>query len=73
MFWRSSEKSIRDSVRSSMTIASNKQYASLAMPLIGAGSGGGKAEKVLEIIRGELNQIEFGGKVVIVKYSKQVR
>lgn len=70
MLWRSSERSIRDSVQNAMRIAIQKQYRSIAMPLIGAGSGGGKADRILEIITNELSTIEFDGEVVIVKYCK---
>ena len=42
MLWRSSERSIRDSVFNAISIAQNRGYKSLALPLIGAGSGGGR-------------------------------
>tara|TARA_A100001391_G_scaffold198270_2_gene179644 strand:+ start:492 stop:962 length:471 start_codon:yes stop_codon:yes gene_type:complete len=72
MLWQSSERSIRDSVRNALRLAADKQYASIAMPLIGAGSGGGKPGNVLEIIQDELGIIEFNGEVVIVRYRKNV-
>ncbi|MCP4195393.1 MAG: Appr-1-p processing protein [Planctomycetaceae bacterium] len=68
MFWRSSERSIRDSVRNAMQIVLEKQYNSIAMPLIGAGSGGGKPDKILDMIQDELGTIEYNGDVVIVRY-----
>ena len=70
MLWRSSERSIRDSVRNAMRIASDNQYASIALPLIGAGSGGGNPDKILSMIQNELDTIEFDGNVVIVRYRK---
>ena len=70
MLWRSSERSIRDSVRNAMEIASEKGYNSIAMPLIGAGTGGGNRERVLQLIQSELDTIEFNGRVVIVRFSK---
>lgn len=73
MLWRSSERSIRESVRNSMQIASDKNYASIAMPLIGAGSGGGKSGKILEMIQDELGKISFNGEVVIVRYRKNAK
>ena len=73
MFWRSSEQSIRDSVRNALKLAAANKYASVAFPLIGAGSGGGKPDKILEIIRDELDTISFDGDVVIVRYSKNAR
>ena len=70
MLWRSSERSIRDSVRNAMEIASEKGYNSIAMQLIGAGTGGGNRERVLELIQSELDTTEFNGRVVIVRFSK---
>src|SRR5690349_17332492 len=40
MFWRASERSIRDSVSNALRVARAEGLRSLAMPLIGAGSGG---------------------------------
>lgn len=70
MLWRSSELSIRNSVRNAVAIAQNRAYKSLALPLIGAGSGGGKAEKVQRIIEDELTKCQFDGEVRIVRYVK---
>lgn len=53
MLWRSSERSIRDSVQNSLSIARNRGHPSVALPLIGAGSGGKQAE-VQSIIEDEL-------------------
>ncbi len=75
MLWRSSERSIRDSVRNAIRLASERGYHSIAFPLIGAGSGGGsgggKPERVLEIMRDELSQIEFEGEVRIVQFKRR--
>lgn len=70
MLWRSSERSIRDSVRNAIAMAHNRGYQSLAMPLIGAGSGGGKATNVQSVMEDELTKCEFDGEVRIVRYSK---
>ena len=59
MLWRSSERSIRDSVRNAMQIAAYRKYDSIAIPLISAGSGGGKPEKIIDMIQDELGTIEF--------------
>jgi O-acetyl-ADP-ribose deacetylase len=42
----------------------------MAFPLIGSGSGGGKPERVLEVMRDELARIEFAGEVRIVQFKK---
>jgi O-acetyl-ADP-ribose deacetylase (regulator of RNase III) len=68
MLWRSSESSIRDSVRNAISIAQDRGYASVALPLIGAGSGGGKSSRVQSIIEDELTKCQFDGEVRIVRY-----
>jgi O-acetyl-ADP-ribose deacetylase (regulator of RNase III) len=70
MFWRSSERSIRSSVRSAVDLAREKGYRSIAMPLIGAGTGGRKADDVLAIIHDELQTVPYDGLVRIVRYRK---
>jgi O-acetyl-ADP-ribose deacetylase (regulator of RNase III) len=70
MLWCSSEKSIRDSVKSAMELARESGYRSIAIPLIGAGTGGRKAEDVLEMIRDELLTVPYEGLVRIVRYRK---
>lgn len=68
MLWRSSERSIRDSVRNAISIAQISGYKSLAMPLIGAGSGGRKPAMAQAIIEDELTKCQFDGEVRIVRY-----
>ena len=70
MFWRSSERSIRDSVRNAMTLAAKRGYRSVAIPLIGAGSGGGKPDKTQKSIEDELHRCSFDGDVRIVRYTR---
>jgi O-acetyl-ADP-ribose deacetylase (regulator of RNase III) len=68
LLWRSSERSIRDSVRNAIALARQHGYHSIALPLVGAGSGGGKPDRVLEIMQDELATIEFEGEVRIVRF-----
>jgi O-acetyl-ADP-ribose deacetylase len=70
LLWRSSERSIRDSVRNALALARERGYRSIALPLIGAGSGGGRPERVQAIIEDELSRCEFDGEVRIVRYRK---
>ncbi len=69
MLWRSSESSIRASVRNAMALASEKHFQSIAFPMIGAGTGGGSPSAVLEIMSDELRTIEFDGEVRFVVYD----
>lgn len=70
IFWRSSERSVRDSVRSATAIAKQRGYRSIAMPLIGDGSGGGNPSRIQSIIEDELSRCDFDGEVRIVRYRK---
>ncbi|HKB00913.1 MAG TPA: macro domain-containing protein [Gemmataceae bacterium] len=69
LLWRSSEWSVRDSVRNAMALAKVKGYRSIAFPLIGAGSGGGKADRVQDWMEQELSRIDYDGEVRIVRYK----
>lgn len=69
LLWRSSERSVRASVRSAMAIARQQQFRSVAFPLIGAGSGGGSADQVQAWMLDELGSIEFDGQVVVVRHK----
>ena len=71
MFWRSSERSICDSVSNAMKLAQARGYRSIAFPLIGAGTGGTKAERVLAIMQEAFRTVEFDGHVRIVRYRKK--
>ncbi len=70
MWWRSSEKSIRDSIRNALALAAQRGFRSIAFPLIGAGTGGGSEEKVLEFMQSELQNCDFDGEVRIVRFRR---
>jgi O-acetyl-ADP-ribose deacetylase len=67
--WRSSETSIRRSVRSALAEVDRIGCRSIAFPLIGAGTGGGSPQKVLQMICEEIECSDFSGDAVIVRYA----
>ena len=69
MWWRSSERSIRDSVSRALALSHKRGFQSVAMPLIGAGTGGGGEEAVLELMVDQLRRADLPGRVVVVRYS----
>nr|WP_246173613.1 macro domain-containing protein [Limnoglobus roseus] len=71
LLWRSSEWSVRESVRNAMALAVQQGFHSIAFPLIGAGSGGGKADRVQNWMREELQLINFEGVVFVVRYNSR--
>lgn len=70
MLWRASQRSIRDSVSNAMAIVAERGWRSVAFPVIGAGSGGFDEAGALAHMRAELERIETGAAVTIVKYSR---
>ena len=69
LLWRSSHWSVRKSVQNAIALAKERGYQSIAFPLIGAGSGGGKAEQVQEWMLDELQRVEFDGIAIVVRYK----
>lgn len=67
--WLASEKSIRACVRSAMRLVLEKGYASVALPLIGAGTGGFAPERVIQFMQEELAAIPYHGEVRIVRFT----
>lgn len=67
MFWRSSERSIRGSVRSAVARAQEHGFRSIALPLIGAGTGGGNEETVQALIEEELREAVLDGQALLVR------
>lgn len=68
--WRSSEQSIRKSVRNALSLAAEQGFRSVAFPLIGAGTGGGRADRVQAIMVEEIRSSGFPGEVVLVRYRR---
>ena len=68
MLWCASEASIRGSVASAIEIAQRKEFGSIAFPIIGSGSGRFSQETALQLMREELNALDYEGRVVIVRY-----
>jgi O-acetyl-ADP-ribose deacetylase (regulator of RNase III) len=67
--WRSSERSVRQSVRSALAIAQEREYRSIAFPLIGAGTGGGSPEHIERMICEEIERSDYSGEVIVVRYA----
>ena len=70
MLWRSSEASVRGCVRSAIACVRERGFASVAMPLIGAGTGGGRQQLVFGWMQDELAKIDFDGEVRIVRFRR---
>ncbi|GAA4795458.1 macro domain-containing protein [Lysobacter hankyongensis] len=71
LLWRASPYSIRTSVRSAMTLAQRQGIASIAFPVIGAGSGGFDEDEALRLMHETLAGIDAAIDVRIVRYRPQ--
>ncbi len=69
--WRSSERSVRDSVSSALDEAKAREFRSVAIPLIGAGTGGGSEDDIQRIIEEECDRSDYSGERVIVRYDSK--
>jgi O-acetyl-ADP-ribose deacetylase (regulator of RNase III) len=70
MLWRASERSICDSVRNAIAVASAHGLGRVALPVIGAGSGGFDEARALELIVGTLGDLHSSGHVTVVRFRK---
>jgi O-acetyl-ADP-ribose deacetylase (regulator of RNase III) len=70
LFWRASERSICDSVRNALAVASAHDLGRVALPVIGAGSGGFDEGQALELIVRTLRDVQSPGHATVVRYRK---
>ena len=73
LLWRSSETSIRDSVTHALQTGVDAGMKSMAMPLIGAGTGGFGAERTREIILDQLERLSPDIPIHVVTFRKAPR
>jgi len=67
--WRSSERSIRTSVRNALALATCEGFRSIAFPLIGAGTGGGRPDQIQAMMADEIRKCGFPGEVILVRFK----
>lgn len=68
MWWRASDRSIQGSVRSAMDIVDSEGFASVAFPLIGAGTGSFNEEQALVLMLQALAPVDSAASVTIVRF-----
>jgi len=70
MLWRATEYSIKNSVINAIKLASQKNFNSIAFPIIGAGTGNFSETEALEIMKSTLESVNINLNVIIVKFKK---
>ena len=68
MLWRASPASIQGSVRSAMALVDKHGFASVAFPVLGAGSGGYDQAAALQLMLAAFADITTSARVVIVQF-----
>ena len=67
--WTTSERAVRESVRNALRIATEEGFASIAFPRIGAGVGGGTAERIEGWMIEEFAAGDYPGRVLLVRFD----
>lgn len=70
MFWRASPRSVVDSARNAVRCAERYGYETLAMPLIGAGSGGFNEKRSEELLFKTLDNMDSMLTASVVRYAR---
>jgi O-acetyl-ADP-ribose deacetylase (regulator of RNase III) len=70
LLWVASERSVRGSVRSALSLATERGYTSIAFPVIGGGTGGLGEERALAWMVDEVGKVPFDGQVLVVRFRK---
>jgi len=71
MLWTATETSIRQSIRSAIEQATRHGFASIAVPAIGAGSGRFNEAKSFELMKDELQRLDYWGRVLFVRFRRR--
>ncbi|MEO8670575.1 MAG: macro domain-containing protein [Tahibacter sp.] len=72
MLWRASRASIQGSVRSAMAMVVEGGFASVAFPVIGAGTGGFGEQGALELMLDAFAGIDATASVFVVRFRRGV-
>jgi O-acetyl-ADP-ribose deacetylase len=70
LLWRSSERSVRDSVVSAMQLVVAEGFSSVAFPIIGAGSGGMGEDRALAVMVEAFRGVISSSRVVVVRFRR---
>lgn len=70
MFWRASQQSIQNSVVNAIKLAETLDFESIAMPIIGSGSGSFRQEEAERVICETLGNLDSNISVIVVRYKR---
>jgi O-acetyl-ADP-ribose deacetylase (regulator of RNase III) len=70
MLWRASPSSVRDSVRNAWELAQQHGHEHIALPVVGAGSGGLDEARALNLILSTLETCSGSGSATVVQFGR---
>lgn len=70
LLWRTSERSIRDSVKNAVALAGAHHFQHVALPIIGASSGGFDEDRALALVTETLRELNHDGRATVVRYRR---
>ena len=68
-FWCGNKETIEQSVINAIKIAREQKIASIAFPMLGAGTGGFNPEKAEQLMKQTLSNLEYDGDIVLVRFA----
>lgn len=69
MLWRATPQAVADCARNALDLAARHGFASIAFPLIGAGTGGLPERQVIDILHETITAHPYPGRVLIVRHG----
>jgi O-acetyl-ADP-ribose deacetylase (regulator of RNase III) len=69
LLWRATPRSVADSARNALDLAARHGFASIAFPLIGAGTGGLGEKRVIDILHESITPHPYPGRVLLVRHG----
>ena len=67
LLWRATPASVAECARSALELAARHSFGSIALPLIGAGTGGMEETRVIGILHESIAAHPFAGRVLLVR------
>ena len=69
LLWRSTPQAVADCARNALDLAARHGFASVAFPLVGAGTGGLPEKRVIEILHESISAHPFDGRVLLARHG----
>lgn len=69
LLWRATPRVVAEGARNALDLAAQHGFASIAFPLIGAGTGGLPEKRVIDILHESITPHPYTGRVLLVRHG----